>query len=43
MKQLIELGCIDYEPSPNPALKSKVYLILIDQPEKDSGNAGARP
>jgi hypothetical protein len=30
LKQLIELGCIVYEPSPNPAQKSKVYLTLKD-------------
>lgn len=40
LKQLIEIGCIDYEPSPNPALKSKVYLILNDQPEKVNDYAG---
>lgn len=28
LKQLIEIGCVIYEPSPNPAHKSKVYLIL---------------
>jgi hypothetical protein len=43
LRQLIEIGCVKYEPSPNPALKSKVYLILNDQPPKDSDYAGAQP
>jgi hypothetical protein len=41
IKQLIEIGCIAYEPSSNPALKSKVYLTKRNQLEKDSGNVKA--
>ena len=36
LKQLIEIGCIVYEPSANPAQKSKVYLITSCQTEKES-------
>lgn len=43
LKQLVETGCIQYEPCPNPKRKSKIYLIKRDRPEKDSGNAGAQP
>ena len=32
LKQLIEVGCVAYEPNPNPAQKSKVYMISSDQP-----------
>jgi len=34
LRQLIEIGCILYVPSPNPALKSKVYLILKICPKR---------
>jgi hypothetical protein len=43
LKQLIEVGCIKYEPFPNPALKSKLYLVIKDQPEKDRAHVGAQP
>ena len=33
LKQLIATGCIVYEPSPNPALKSKVYLVVKLNPK----------
>lgn len=35
LRQLIEIGCLAYEPSANPAQKSKVYLITNEQPEKN--------
>jgi hypothetical protein len=43
LRQLIDIGCIVYEPSPNPALKSKVYLVLKDHLENDSFGPGAQP
>ena len=43
LKQLIAIGCLLYEPSANPAQKSKVYLVQREQPENVSGHAGAPP
>jgi len=43
LKQLIAVGSIVYEPNANPALKSKVYLIIRDQTEKNSAGSGANP
>jgi hypothetical protein len=43
LKQLIEIGCINYEPSSNPAQKSKVYLVQSGQPKNESGDAETQP
>ncbi|MBB1287036.1 hypothetical protein HRH25_21820 [Flavisolibacter sp. BT320] len=43
IKQLIEIGCIQYEPSPNPARKSKIYLTIGDPPVENSVGAVAQP
>lgn len=40
LKYLIEIGCIFYEPSSNPAQKSSVYLIRRFQPEKNHSKSG---
>ena len=40
LRQLIEIGCVVYEPSPNPVKRSKIYLTSKDQAGKGSGNAG---
>lgn len=43
LKVLIEIGCVVYQPSSNPALKSKVYLIRRDKYGNANGNADAKP
>lgn len=43
LRQLIAIGCLRYEPSANPAQKSKVYLVQREQHEKQGGNVGAAP
>ena len=43
LRQLIEYGFIIYYPSCDPARKSEIYFIIRDQPEKDTGSAGAQP
>lgn len=43
LRQLIEYGFIIYYPCSDPARKSEVYLTIRDQPEKDTGSAGAQP
>ena len=42
LRQLIEYGFIRYVPCSDPAKNSEVYL-LMNQPEKDTGSAGAQP
>lgn len=41
LQQLIEYGFIVYYPSSDPVQKSEVYFLLKNQPEKDTGSAGA--
>ncbi|RYZ63108.1 MAG: hypothetical protein EOO14_00260 [Chitinophagaceae bacterium] len=43
LRQLIEYGFITYYPCSDPARKSEVYFTIRDQPEKDTGSAGAQP
>jgi len=43
LRQLIEYGFLTYYPSSDPARKSEVYFVLRDQPEGNTGSAGAQP
>lgn len=38
LKQLIEIGCVIYVPTPDPAQKSKVYLAKREQHKGDISN-----